>query len=101
MQEFEEYMNWRADYWIWVVKCAKAKTDEKRWDMMHNSENWEVYMYVEDSLADKLFAIASRLARVPTKKEIKDLLAKLDAVSDDWDDTQPDLLLLELLKVID
>ncbi len=100
-QEVDEQMTWRAEYWIWVIKCSKAKTADKRWEMMSGDESWETYMYVEDSLADKLFAIASRLARVPTKKEIKDLLAKLDAGSESWDDTQPDLLLLELLKVID
>jgi hypothetical protein len=100
-QEVDEQMTWRAEYWIWVIKCSKAKTADKRWEMMSGDESWETYMYVEDSLADRLFAIASRLASVPTKKEIKDLLAKLDAGSDDWDDTQPDLLLLELLKVID
>jgi hypothetical protein len=96
-QEVDEQMTWRAEYWIWVIKCSRAKTADKRWEMMSGDESWETYMYVEDSLADKLFAIASRLARVPTKKEIKDLLVKLDAGSDDWDDTQPDLLLAELL----
>jgi hypothetical protein len=100
-QEVDEQMTWRAEYWIWVIKCSKAKTADKRWEMMSGDESWETYMYVEDSLADKLFAIAGRLARIPTKKEIKDLLAKLDASSESWDDTQPDLLLLELLKVID
>lgn len=99
-QEVDEQMTWRAEYWIWVIKCSKAKTADKRWEMMSGDESWETYMYVEDALADKLFAIASRLARVPTKKEIKDLLARLDSGSDDWDDTQPDLLLAELLKVI-
>ena len=68
--------------------------------MMSGDENWETYMYVEDALAEKLFAVASRLPRVPTKKEVKDLLTRLDTGSDNWDDAQPDLLLAELLKVI-
>ena len=99
-QEDEEQMTWRAEYWIWVIKCSMAKTQEKRWEMMSGDENWETYMYVEDALAEKLFAVASRLPRVPTKKEVKDLLTRLDTVSDNWDDAQPDLLLAELLKVI-
>lgn len=94
-----QQMENRADYWIWVIECAKEEEDE-RYEMMSSNENWETYMYVEDGLAEKLFAIASRLPRVPTQKEVIDLLAKLDAGSDDWDDTQPDLLLAELLKVI-
>jgi hypothetical protein len=99
-QEVDEQMTWRAEYWIWVIKCSKAKTEDKRWEMMSGDDNWETYMHVEDALADKLFAIASRLPRVPTKKEVKDLLVKLDAGSVDWDDTQPDHLLAELFKVI-
>ncbi len=94
-----QQMENRADYWIWVIECSKEEEDE-RYEMMSSNENWETYMYVEDGLAEKLFAIASRLPRVPTQKEVIDLLAKLDAGSDDWDDTQPDLLLAELLKVI-
>lgn len=99
-KEIDEQMTWRAEYWIWVIRCSKAETADKRWEMMSGDENWETYMYVEEALADRLFSIASRLPRVPTKKEIKGLLAKLDAGSDDWDDTQPDHLLSELLKVI-
>ena len=97
--EIDQQMTNRADYWIWVIECSKAEEDD-RFEMMRSNENWETYMYVEDSLAEKLFTVANRLPRVPTKKEVKDLLAKLDAGSDDWDDTQPDLLLAELLKVI-
>ena len=97
--EIDQQMTNRADYWIWVIKCSKAEEDD-RYEMMSSDESWETYMYVENALADKLFSVASRLPRVPTKKVIKDLLAKLDAGSDDWDDTQPDLLLAELLKVI-
>lgn len=97
--EIDQQMINRADYWIWVIKCSKAEEDD-RYEMMSSDESWETYMYVENALAEKLFSVASRLPRVPTKKVIKDLLAKLDAGSDDWDDTQPDLLLAELLKVI-
>lgn len=97
--EIDQQMINRADYWIWVIKCSKVEEDD-RYEMMSSDENWETYMYVEDALAEKLFSVASRLPRVPSKKVIKDLLAKLDAGSDDWDDTQPDLLLAELLKAI-
>ena len=97
--EIDQQMTNRADYWIWVIECSKADEND-RYEMMSSNENWETYMYVEDSLAEKLFTVANRLPRVPTKKEVKDLLAKLDAGSDDWDDTQPDLILAELLKVI-
>ena len=98
-ESIDQQMTNRAEYWIWVIECSKAEEDD-RYEMMSSNENWETYMYVEDTLAEKLFSVASRLPRVPTKKVIKDLLAKLDAGSDDWDDTQPDLLLAELLKVI-
>lgn len=97
--EIDQQMTYRADYWIWVIECSKADEDD-RYEMMSSNENWETYMYVEDTLAEKLFSVASRLPRVPSKKEVKDLLSKLDAGSDDWDDRQPDLLLAELLKVI-
>lgn len=97
--EIDQQMTNRADYWIWVVECSKEDEDDK-YEMMSTNENWETYMYVEDALAEKLFSIASRLPRVPTVEEVKSLLAKLDAGSDDWDDAQPDLLLAELLKVI-
>ena len=98
-ESIDQQMVNRAEYWIWVIECSKAEEDD-RYDMMSSNENWETYMYVEDTLAEKLFSIASRLPRVPTVEEVKGLLAKLDAGSDDWDDTQPDLLLAELLKVI-
>ena len=100
LPDIAQQMTWRAEYWIWVIKCSKAKSEEKRWEMMSGDENWETYMYVEAALAEKLFAAASRLPRIPNKREIKDLLVRLDAFSDDWDDSQPELLLDELLKVI-
>jgi hypothetical protein len=98
-EAIDQQMSNRAEYWIWVIECSKAEEDD-RYEMMSSNGNWETYMYVEDALAEKLFSIASRLPRVPTVEEVKGLLAKLDAGSDDWDDTQPDLLLAELLKVI-
>jgi hypothetical protein len=98
-ESIDQQMVNRAEYWIWVIECSKAEEDD-RYEMMSSNGNWETYMYVEDTLAEKLFSIASRLPRVPTVEEVKGLLAKLDAGSDDWDDTQPDLLLAELLKVI-
>ena len=98
-ESIDQQMESRAEYWIWVIECSKEDEDD-RYEMMSSNENWEIYMYVEDTLAEKLFSLASRLPRVPTKKEVKDLLVKLDAGSDDWDDAQPDLLLSELLKVI-
>jgi hypothetical protein len=95
--EIDQQMTNRADYWIWVIECSKEEEDD-RYEMMSSNENWETYMYVEDTLAEKLFSVASRLPRVPTNKEfIKHLLAELDAGSDDWDDTQPDLLLKKLI----
>lgn len=98
-QDIDQQTKNRVEYWICVIKCSKAKQD-KRFEIMADSGNWDTYMYVEDALAEKLFSIASRLPRVPTKKEVKTLLAKIDAVSDNWDDEQPDLLLLTLLKEI-
>jgi hypothetical protein len=95
--EIDQQMTNRADYWIWVIECSKANEDD-RYEMMSSNENWETYMYVEDALAEKLFLVASKVPSVLANKEvIKDLLAKLDAGSDDWDDTQPDLLLKELI----
>ena len=98
-ESIDQQMVNRAEYWIWVIECSKAEEDD-RYEMMSSNVNWETYMYVEDTLAEKLFSIASRLPRVPIVEEVKGLLAKLDVGSDDWDDTQPDLLLAELLKVI-
>lgn len=100
LPDIAEQMVRRAEYWIWVVKYSKAKPGNDPQDFMSDGADWEIYMYVEDTLAEKLFSVARRLPRVPTKKEVKGLLVKLDAGSDDWDDAQPDLLLSELLKVI-
>jgi hypothetical protein len=100
LPDIAQQMVRRAEYWIWVVKYSKAKPGEDPQDFMSDGADWEIYMYVEDTLAEKLFSIARLLPRIPTKKEVKDLLVKLDAGSDDWDDAQPDLLLSELLKVI-
>lgn len=97
-QEIDQQMDFRADYWIWVVKCAKTEDPDKRQDLMMNDESWETYMYVEDSLSDQLFSLAKALRTVPSKKDVLATLAKLDAVSEDWDDAQPDLLLKDLLK---
>ena len=100
LPDIAQQMVKRAEYWIWVIKYSKSKPGKDPQDLMSDGADWEIYMYVEDTLAEKLFSVARRLPRVPTKKEVKDLLAKLDAGSADWDDTQPDLLLAELLKVI-
>jgi hypothetical protein len=96
-ESIDQQMESRAEYWIWVIECSKEEEDD-RYEMMSSNENWETYMYVEDTLAEKLFLVASKVPSVLANKEvIKDLLAKLDASSDDWDDTQPDLLLKELI----
>ena len=96
-ESIDQQMENRAEYWIWVIECSKEEEDD-RYEMMSSNENWETYMYVEDTLAEKLFLVASKVPSVLANKEvIKDLLAKLDASSDDWDDTQPDLLLKELI----
>jgi len=65
---------------------------------LHSPENIDIVTQILELLGKVKFQ--KKLPRVLTKKEVKDLLAKLDAVSDNWDDAQPDLLLAELLKVI-
>jgi hypothetical protein len=96
--EIKQQMDARVDYWIWVIKCGRAKNSDKQWEMMTADDAWPyTYMYVEKGLADHLFSAAKMLPKVPTRKEVLSLLDKLDAASDDWDDTQPDLLLAELI----
>ena len=99
-ESIDQQMVNRAEYWIWVIECSKAKEDD-RYEMMSSNENWETYMYVEDTLAEKLFSIASRLPGIPNIVAVKSLLAELDAESDDWDDAQPDLLLTKLILLMD
>ena len=100
LEDIEQAMGNRVDYWIWVITCAKIKDADERFETMRQDEGWSTYIYVEDALVNKLFSLASRLPRIPTKREIKNLLIKLDERSVDWDDTQPDLLLVELLKQV-
>lgn len=98
LEEIKQQNENRADYWIWVIKCAKTEDPEKRQEMMMWDESWETYMYVEDSLAEHLFLVAKSLPRIPTKKDVIETLMRLDAASENWDDEQPDLLLTEYLK---
>ena len=55
-------------------------------------------MSVDEVLMDHLFAEGAKIAAVPGRERVKQVLLKLDAASETWDDDQPDLLISTLLK---
>jgi hypothetical protein len=50
-------------------------------------------------LNNRLFRLANRLPKIPSHDRVLKILKQLDEKSKTWDDDQPDLLLLELLKM--
>ena len=58
-----------------------------------------VELSVPVELNNRLFRLANRLPKIPSHDRVFKILTQLDEKSQTWDDDQPDLLLLELLKM--
>ena len=87
----------RVDYWLWVIKCGRAKNEQQLEDLICFEASPD-FNSVDPSLASRLNVLARSFAKLPTKREIKDALDRLDLKSSTWDDDQPELLLRELLS---
>lgn len=87
-------MDMRIDYWLWVIEGWR--NDENPYDFgMMVSEN---VLPVDKALAAHLFEEGAKIAVVPSRDIVKQVLMKLDATTETWDDDQPDLLISTLLK---
>lgn len=87
-------MYMRIDYWLWVIGA---------WRDGENPFGYVEYfsedvLPVDKGLAAHLFEEGAKIAVVPSRDRVKQVLMKLDAASETWDDDQPDLLISTLLK---
>lgn len=105
----------RAEYWVGLIEVSKNDDVETLMSMhiMHQDllpaihhglirpgqamEPVELSVPVE--LNNRLFRLANRLPKIPSHDMVLKILKQLDEKSRTWDDDQPDLLLLELLKM--
>lgn len=97
-QEIDSQYESRAEYWVWLISVALETDEDEKDELMMESEWWEPHGNVSEVLSKHLFSQAAKLTKVPSKRQIKSLLKRLDTQSQTWDDDQPDLLLTELLK---
>ena len=105
----------RAEYWVGLIEVSKNDDEETLMSMhiMHQDllpaihhglirpdqamEPVELSVPVE--LNNRLFRLANRLPKIPSHDRVLKILKQLDEKSRTWDNDQPDLLLLELLKM--
>ena len=105
----------RAEYWVGLIEVSKNDDEETLMSMhiMHQDllpaihhglirpdqamEPVELSVPVE--LNNRLFRLANRLPKIPSHDRVLKILQQLDEKSRTWDNDQPDLLLLELLKM--
>jgi len=104
----------RAEYWVGLIEVSKNDDVETLMSMhiMHqdllpaihhglirpDQAMEPVPLSVPVELNDRLFRLANRLPKIPSHDRVLKNLKQLDEKSLTWDDDQPDLLLLELLK---
>jgi hypothetical protein len=88
----DQQMEMRVDYWIWVIETARNEDEYSS----HHELYSEDYLWVEESLAERLSTMARKLASVPSREMVEQTLIKLDTASLTWDDDQPALLLSRL-----
>jgi hypothetical protein len=105
----------RAEYWIGLIEVSKNEDEETLMSMhiihqdllpaIHHGlirpdQAMEpVNCSVPVELNERLFHLAIRLPKVPSHERVLKILKQLDEKSRTWDDDQPDLLLLEFLKI--
>jgi hypothetical protein len=93
-EEIDRYMEMRTDYWIWVIQAWRNGQNPFGVGELFSEDA----ISVDETLSDRLFATASKIAVVPTRETVKQVLLTLDASFPTWDDDQPDLLLAKFLK---
>jgi hypothetical protein len=105
----------RAEYWVGLIEVSKNDDEETLMSMhiMHqdllpaihhglirpDQAMEPVNCFVTVELNNRLFRLANRLPKIPSQERVLNILKQLDERSRTWDDDQPDLLLLEFLKM--
>ncbi len=92
--ELDVQMDMRIDYWLWVIRAWRDGENPFGY-VEYFSED---FLSVDEVLMDHLFAEGAKIAAVPGRERVKQVLLKLDAAFETWDDDQPDLLISTLLK---
>jgi hypothetical protein len=113
--DIESLYETRAEYWIGLMDVSK-KHDKETLMSMHimyqdllpaihhglirpEQVMEPVNCSVPVELNDRLYRLANRLPKIPSQERVLNILKQLDEKSRTWDDDQPDLLLLEFLKM--
>ncbi len=105
----------RAQYWLSLIEMAKNDDKESIISMHvgmpdllpaihHGLVRPDQVMepsacIIPADLNDRLYRLANRLPKIPSQERVLNILKQLDERSRTWDDDQPDLLLLEFLKM--
>ena len=113
--DIEHLNQLRAEYWLGLIEVSKNDDRETLMSMhiMHqdllpaihhgltgpDQAMEPVNCFVSVELNDRLFRLANRLPKIPSQDMVVNVLKQLDEKLLTWDDDQPDLLLLELLKM--
>ena len=87
-------MDMRIDYWLWVIEGWRDDQNPYDFGVMVSED----VLPVDKALSAHLFEAGAKIAVVPSRERVKQVLMKLDAASEVWDDEQPDLLITTLLK---
>ena len=87
-------MDMRIDYWLWVIEGWRDDQNPYDFGVMVSED----VLPVDKALSAHLFEEGAKIAVVPSRERVKQVLMKLDAASATWDDDQPDLLIATLLK---
>jgi hypothetical protein len=87
-------MDMRIDYWLWVIEGWRDDENPYDFGVMVSED----VLPVDKALAAHLFEEGAKIAVVPSRERVKQVLMKLDAAFETWDDDQPDLLISTLLK---
>lgn len=91
--ELDIQMDMRIDYWLWVIEGWRDDENPYDFGVMVSED----VLPVDKALAAHLFEEGAKIAVVPSRERVKQVLVKLDAASETWDDDQPDLLITTLL----
>lgn len=113
--DIESLNQLRAEYWVGLIEVSKNHDEETlmsmhimHQDLLHAIHHGlirpdqamePVLLSVPVELNNRLFSLANRLPKIPSYERVLKILKQLDEMSRTWDDDQPDLLLLELLKM--
>jgi hypothetical protein len=93
-QGVDGQMDMRIDYWLWVIEGWRDDQNPYDFGVMVSED----VLPVDKALSASLFEEGAKIAVVPSRERVKQVLVKLDAASETWDDDQPDLLITTLLR---